>query len=247
MEALRVAGLSKSFGGVQALSDISFCVEVGERVGIIGPNGAGKTTLFNVLNGQFPATDGRIYLYGEDITSLPTHGRARHGQARSFQLTSLFPNLSIIDNVLLAIHGMERSRFQMLRSAYSYRRLNEKARDLLATIDLWAKRDESVNNLSHGEQRRLEIGLSLASEPKMLMLDEPSNGLTPEESSTLVGMIHHLGKEATILIIAHDLDLIFGITGRIIVLHFGQVIADGTPDEIRGNSRVREIYMGAVS
>lgn len=244
MEALRTENLSMVFGGVHALRDISFRIEAGERVGIIGPNGAGKTTLFNVLNGQLTATGGRIYLHGKDVTRLPTHVRARHGQARSFQLTSLFPSLTVEDNVLLAIHGMERSRFHLLRSARGYQRVNARAHDLLVAIDLWTKKNDYVKNLSNGEQRRLEIALSVASSPKMLMLDEPNNGLTADESAILIELIHQLGKDSTLLIIAHDLDLVFGIARRILVLYYGQMIADGTPDEIRADPRVREIYMG---
>ncbi|MBU2608055.1 MAG: ATP-binding cassette domain-containing protein, partial [Chloroflexi bacterium] len=178
MEALRVKGLSKNFGGVQALRDVTFGVEVGERLVIIGPNGAGKTTLFNVLNGQLAATNGRIYFYGKDITSLPTHRRAHLGQSRSFQITSLFPPLTVLENCLLALQGTQPSRFQMFRSITAYKHLFTKAQQMLEVVDLWEKREEPVKNISHGEQRRLEIAISLASQPKLLLLDEPSAGLT---------------------------------------------------------------------
>lgn len=244
MEALRVEGLSKNFGGLPALQYVSFSMEVGERLAIIGPNGAGKTTLLNLLNGQLSATAGRIYLYGQDITNLPTYRRAHRGQARAFQLTTLFLNLTVLDNALLAIHGTKPSRFQMFRSTHAYKRLYTKAEELLGAIDLWGRRDDPVKNISYGDQRKLEIALSLASEPKLLLLDEPSSGLTPAESAALVDMIHNLVADVTVLIVAHDMDLVFGIADRIIVLHYGQIIADGTPEEIQANPSVKEVYMG---
>ncbi len=245
MEALRVEGLSKNFGGVQALRDVSFRVEVGERLAIIGPNGAGKTTLFNVLNGQLAATDGRIYFYGKDITNLATHRRAHLGQSRSFQITSLFPPLTVLENSLLALQGTKPSRFQMFRSITAYKHLFTQAQELLGVVDLWEKRDEPVKNISHGEQRRLEIAISLASEPKLLLLDEPSAGLTAGESEAVVDMIRNLGKDITTLLVAHDMDLVFGVAERIMVLHYGQVIVEGAPEVVRNDPRVKEIYMGA--
>ncbi len=245
MEALRVKGLSKNFGGVQALRDVSFRVEVGERLAIIGPNGAGKTTLFNVLNGQLSATEGRIYFYGKDITNLATHRRAHLGQSRSFQITSLFPPLTVLENCLLALQGTQPSRFQMFRSITSYEHLFTKAQQMLEVVDLWEKREEPVKNISHGEQRRLEIAISLASKPKLLLLDEPSAGLTAGESADVVDMIRNMGKDITAIIVAHDMDLVFGVAERIMVLHYGQIITEGAPDMVRNDPRVREIYMGA--
>ena len=245
MEALRVEGLSKNFGGVQALHDVTFSVEVGERLAIIGPNGAGKTTLFNVLNGQLAATNGRIYFYGKDITGLATHRRAHLGQSRSFQITSLFPPLTVLENCLLALQGIQPSRFQMFRSITSYKHLFTKAQQMLEVVDLWEKRGESVKNVSHGEQRRLEIAISLASKPKLLLLDEPSAGLTAGESADVVDMIRNMGKDITAIIVAHDMDLVFGVAERIMVLHYGQIITEGAPDIVRNDPRVREIYMGA--
>jgi len=245
MEALRVEGLSKNFGGVQALRDVTFSVEVGERLAIIGPNGAGKTTLFNVLNGQLAATNGRIYFYGKDITSLATHHRAHLGQARSFQITSLFPPLTVLENCLLALQGTQPSRFQMLRSITSYKHLFTKAQQMLEVVDLWEKKEEPVKNISHGEQRRLEIAISLASKPKLLLLDEPSAGLTAGESADVVDMIRNMGKDITAIIVAHDMDLVFGVAERIMVLHYGQIITEGAPDIVRNDPKVKEIYMGA--
>jgi branched-chain amino acid transport system ATP-binding protein len=244
MEALIIEGLSKDFGGVHAVSNISFRVEVGERLVIIGPNGAGKTTLFNLINGQLSPTTGRIYFYGQDITDIPTHRRAHLGQARSFQVISLLLNLTVVDNTLLSLHGTKPSRFEMLRSMGSFANVSTEAQAILEAAALWEKRDEAVKNLSYGEQRRLEIALSLAPKPRLLLLDEPSSGLTRDEGLEIIGLINNLGSNITVIIVDHDMDLVFGVAKRIIVLHYGQVIADGTPEVIRDDPRVREIYMG---
>jgi len=244
MEALRVKGLSKNFGGVSAVDNISFGVEIGERLVIIGPNGAGKTTLFNLINGQLPATSGRIYFLGKDITAMPTHSRAHLGQARAFQIISLFLNLSVLDNALLALHGTKPYRFKLFRPINDYKLISDKVQETLEALDLWDNKDELVKNLSYGEQRRMEIGLSLALQPKLLLLDEPSAGLTMEECSGIIDMIKNLGLDITVIIVDHDMDLVFGVAERIIVLHYGQIIADGAPEQIQADPRVKEIYLG---
>jgi len=244
MEALRVEGLSKNFGGVSAVDNVSFGVEVGERLVIIGPNGAGKTTLFNLINGQLPATSGRIFFLGQDITAIPTHRRAHLGQARAFQIISLLLNLSVVDNALLALHGTKPYRFKLFRPIAHYKLISDKVQETLKALDLWGKRDELVKNLSYGEQRRMEIGLSLGLQPKLLLLDEPSAGLTMEECSGIIDMIKNLGLDITVIIVDHDMDLVFGVAERIIVLHYGQIIADGTPEQIQTDPRVKEIYLG---
>lgn len=244
MEALKVQGLSITFGGVNALLDVTFSVNVGEKLAIIGPNGAGKTTLLNVLNGQLSPTAGRIQLFRQDVTTLPTHRRAHLGQARSFQITSLFPNLTLLNNALLAFHGTRPSRFQMARSVNAYRDAFSHAEKLLGSIGLWEKRNEVVNAISYGDQRKVEIALALASEPKLLLLDEPSAGLTSGESADIADMIRNLEAGITVLVVDHDMDLVFGVAERIIVLHYGQIIAEGTCEEIQADARVRDIYMG---
>ena len=244
MEALRVEGLSKNFGGVSAVDNISFGVEIGDRLVIIGPNGAGKTTLFNLINGQLPATSGRIYFFGKDITAMPTHSRAHLGQARAFQIISLFLNLSVLDNALLALHGTKPYRFKLFRPINHYKLISDKVQETLEALDLWDNKDELVKNLSYGEQRRMEIGLSLALQPKLLLLDEPSAGLTMEECSGIIDMIKNLGLDITVIIVDHDMDLVFGVAERIIVLHYGQIIADGAPEQIQADPRVKEIYLG---
>lgn len=244
MEILRVEHLSKDFGGVHGLRNVSFRVEDGERLAIIGPNGAGKTTLFNILNGQLLATAGQIYYLGKDITNLPIHHRAHLGVARSFQITNLFSNLTVLHNTMLALQGTKSRRFQMFRSISSYKGAFVEAERLLKAWALWEKRDEPVQNISYGDQRRLEIVLSLASKPKLLLLDEPSAGLTAEDSADIVQKIAELGRTTTIIFVAHDMDLVFGVAERIIVLHYGEIIAEGTCEVIQADSRVKEIYMG---
>lgn len=244
MEALKVDGLSKNFGGAEILMNLSFSVEVGEHLAIIGPNGAGKTTLLNILSGQLSPTTGKVYLFGQDITKVPIYRRTHLGLARSFQISSLFLNLTVLDSVLLALQGTKPSRFQMFHSITSYDEILNKARELLEVIDLWERRNDLVRNLAYGEQRRLEIRLAVASEPKLLLLDEPGSGLTVAERVDIAEMIRRLRADITVIIVAHDMDLVFDVADRIMVLNFGQIIALGTTQEIQAEPRVREIYLG---
>jgi branched-chain amino acid transport system ATP-binding protein len=244
MEALRVNNLHKNFGGIQAAYNISFSVMVGERLAIIGPNGAGKTTLFNLLNGQLSPSAGEVLFFGKDVTHKSVFQRAHLGLARSFQITNLFPELTVLKNILLALHGVERSRFQILRPITFYDQPLAKAKDLLDQIDLWNKKDDPVHRISYGEQRKLEIALCLASKPKLILMDEPSNGLTHVEGVEIASRIRDLGRDVTVILVAHDMDLVFEVAERIIVLHNGRIIAQGGPDEIKSDPKVREIYMG---
>jgi branched-chain amino acid transport system ATP-binding protein len=244
MEALRVEGLSKQFGGVVAVHRISLNVSAGEHLAIIGPNGAGKTTLFNLLGGQLKPTSGRVLFEGREITEMSPYHRAHLGIARTFQILNLFKELSVIENMLLALQGTRRSRFQLIRPMRKYSRLLSRAESLLNSMDLWSRRDDVVRTLSYGEQRKLEIVLSLASKPKLLLLDEPSCGLTAAEGSEITDAIKHLEAGITVMFVAHDMDLVFGVAQRIIVLHYGEIIVEGPPDEIQNDPKVREIYMG---
>lgn len=246
MELLKVDHLYKDFGGVHATKDISFAVEEGEHLAIIGPNGAGKTTLFNLLNGQLAPTKGRIYFSGREITKMRVNQRAHLGIARSFQVTSLFPKLTVLENIMLAYQGIRLSRFQLFRSASSYDSLYQKAEVTLKSMDLWEKRHEMISSISYGEQRKLEIALSLASDPKLLLLDEPSCGLTASESADITVRIRKLGANITVILVAHDMDLVFGVADKIMVLHYGEFIIQGTCEEIRNNAKVKEIYMGNI-
>lgn len=244
MEALKVEGLTKKFGGLMVFHDLSFSIDRGERLAVIGPNGSGKTTLFNVITGHLSPEAGRIYLGGHEVTGMPPYRRIDIGMARSFQVTRLFINLTVLDNILLALHGVRPSRFQMFRQSTAYDIVMAKAQKLMESVDLWEKRGQPVHNLSYGEQRRLEVVLSLASEPKLLLLDEPTAGLAIDEISPFIEMMQSLTKDTTIFFTAHDMDVVFGLADRIIVIYLRQIIAQGTPEEIQNNPKVREIYLG---
>lgn len=245
MEVMKVEGLTKAFGGVHAVSNVSFVVETGDHLVIIGPNGAGKTTLFNILNGQLKPTAGQIFFQGQDITNLPAYHRIHLGIGRSFQITSLFDELNVLDNMLLAVQGTKPERYQMFRPIKRNKKLINKAGELLESFDLWELRNERVANISYGAQRKLEIALSMASDAKLLLLDEPSSGLTAAESAELCTRIGNLGKNITLICVAHDMDLVFGIATRIMLLHYGEIIIEGKPEQIKESSIVKEIYMGA--
>jgi branched-chain amino acid transport system ATP-binding protein len=243
MAILEVENLSKNFGGLKVLNKVSFTVEAGEKLAVIGPNGAGKTTLLNVLGGQLSATNGKVFLAGKQITSLTPNNRLHLGLSRSYQLNNLFFNLSLLDNVLLALYGAEKFHFQMLRSLERKDLLNKSHR-LLATVGLWEKRNDILNTLSYGDQRLVELLSAFTSEPKLVLLDEPSAGLPTAEASAFVDVIRKLSASATLVFCAHDMDLVFNLADRIMVLCFGDVIACGLPQEISGNPKVQEIYLG---
>ena len=244
MDVLRVENLSQRYGGLQVLTGISFDLKPGEKVALIGPNGAGKTTLMNVLTGLIPPIAGRIFLLDHDVTRLPSHTRVSFGLARSFQISTLFPHLSLLTHILLAIQGTQRTRYQMIRRMTAYPDNLLKARELLELVDLWEEKDHPIGALSHGKQRHMEIILALASRPRLLLMDEPSAGLTRVESDRLADMIHHLVGDSTVLLSAHDMDLVSKVADRIMVLYYGRIIADGTPKEIQADQKVREIYLG---
>jgi branched-chain amino acid transport system ATP-binding protein len=242
---LEVQDLSVHFGGLAAVKNVTFNIEEGERLGMIGPNGAGKTTLFNLLTGQLKPTSGRVVFKGQDITHKPVYARTQLGMARSFQITSLFPNETVLTNAKIALQGTRSGRYRIWGVFTGDKGLQASAQQMLESIDLWDKQGEVVSSLAYGEQRKLEMGLSLASEPELLLLDEPSCGLTPTESADITERIRALGKKITVLMIAHDMDLVFGVAERIILLHFGEISCEGTCDEIRANQTVKDIYMGS--
>jgi branched-chain amino acid transport system ATP-binding protein len=242
---LELKGLSKSFGGLHAVRDVTFSVMAGARKAIIGPNGAGKTTLFNLITGTFPASSGQVLLFGRDVTSWPSHRRTAMGMARTFQITSLFPGLTVLENVLLAIEGTRPTKFVMWRFQTSYRDLQEKALRLLEQANFLDRRDTEVRYLSHGEQRQLEIVLGLASDPRVLLLDEPAAGLSSGESAEMVEFLMGLDPHLAILLIEHDMDVVFDVADEISVLHFGQILETGTPEAVHNSPRVQEIYLGA--
>ncbi len=247
MALLDVRDISIHFGGLAALQEVTFGVEPGERVALIGPNGAGKTTLFNVLTGQLKPSSGSVHFKGEDITRLSVYGRTHMGMARSFQITSLFPQQTVHVNALIGLQGVQKGRYNVVRYLMKIKELQASAQQLLESAGIWDLRDELVSSLAYGQQRKLEIALSLASEPELLLLDEPSCGLTTTESADITARIRELGSKITVLMIAHDMDLVFGVADRVVLLHYGQIACEGTCDEIRANPMVRDIYMGSRS
>ncbi len=244
MEALKVEHLTKNFGGLRALNEISFSVKNEKRIVIIGPNGAGKTTLFNLISGNLLPSSGKIYLYSKESTRLPPYERAKMGLARTFQVTNLFFSLSVLDNVLLAMLGLSDSKFTMTKKLSCFRALFEESEKLLTLWDLKEKQHHLVKHLSHGDQRRLEVVLGIASRSKILLLDEPTSGLGKDETNLLLNSIREHLKDIVVLMIEHDMQVAFNIAERIIVLHHGQIIADGEPDKVRTSPGVREAYLG---
>jgi branched-chain amino acid transport system ATP-binding protein len=245
-EVLAVDGLTKHFGGVHAVQGISLSVAEGERLAIIGTNGAGKSTLFKLIAGDLDPTEGRVSLFGEDITTTPVHKRAQLGIGRSFQMTSLFPTMTVWTNAWLAVQGVQPWRMQATRTASSHHHEGERLEALLREWGLWDVRDAPAAQLGYGDQRRLEIVVALASQPRVLLMDEPTAGQTMEESQALAGHLRALPRDVTAVVIAHDMDLVFSIADRIVVMHEGRIVAEGTGEEIQNNAAVQESYMGAA-
>ncbi len=244
MAMMTIESVSKNFGGLQVLERISFSIETGQILAIIGPNGAGKTTLFNVLGGQLLASDGRIRFMDRDITRFSPNRRLHLGLARSFQINSLFPELTLMDNMLLALHGARHPHFRFFRSMKSRRDLFSRAEELMESIGLWDMRDSPVSSLSYGDQRLLEVAFGLASEPRLLLLDEPTAGLSTAEAADFDNTIRQLLGDATLFFCAHDMDLVFNLADKILVLYYGKLIAEGRPEEIKTNPKVKQIYLG---
>lgn len=245
MQPLRVSGVGIRFGGLQALSDISFALEPGERRVIIGPNGAGKTTLFNVISGQLRPTAGAVYLFDQEVTRMASNRRAGLGLARTFQITNLFPNLTVMENLMLAVQALDKTKGAMHRPLRSFHHVTGRAQAMLEEWQLWDKREELARHLSYGDQRELEILMALAGSPRLLLLDEPTAGLSTAETQLVVDVVRRLDPAITILLIEHDLDVAFELSNRVMVLHQGQLLLEGTPEEVKGNAQVAEIYLGA--
>ncbi len=244
LPALELRTVSRAFGGLVAVDGVSFALMPGERVAVLGPNGAGKTTLFNLISGTLPVSGGRILLFGEDVTRLAPHRRTSKGLARTFQITTLFPTLSVIDNVRLALLGLGRRKFVMLRPVDRSTDLTDRARGLLDKFDLWRRHALPVRELSHGEQRLLELLLAVASAPRVLLLDEPTSGVAAGDVEGIVRVVGELDPGMTVLIIEHDMDVAFKVAERILVLHYGKLLRAGTADQIRLDPVVAEIYLG---
>lgn len=244
MKALAIEELSKNFGGLWAIRKVSLDIEEGERRAIIGPNGAGKTTLFHLISGFLYPSSGRLFLFGKDVTHLEVYQRVALGLARTFQVTNLFPKLTLSENILLSVQAIHKSRFCFYRHIHSFREIIQNAENFLKEWNLWEKRDILVKNLSYGEQRQVEVIMALATRPKLLLLDEPTAGLSPAETTLVTSIIKGLPREITILLIEHDMDVAFEIAEKITVLHFGSVLAEGPIDQIKGNPKVSEVYLG---
>jgi len=248
MALLETQSLTKSFGALRAVNDVSLSIEAGTLHSIIGPNGAGKTTLFNLLTGTFPPTSGRILLDGRDITGTPAARVAHLGLARSYQRTTVFPAFSLLDNVWVAAFATSRSWRGLLWSRTErYAEVGERARQALADVGLEGKADAPAREISHGEQRQLELAIALAAAPRVLLLDEPAAGLSPEETRRMVALVRSLKGRYTIVLIEHKMDIIMSVSDRISVMHFGSLIAEGTPAEIQKNADVRRAYLGGVA
>jgi branched-chain amino acid transport system ATP-binding protein len=239
---LKTERLSVRFGGLAALSDVNFELGRDQVRAIIGPNGAGKSTFFNCLTGVLRPTGGRIIFNGEDITGLPSNAISQKGIARSYQITNILPNVSALENVRIAAQS-RRHGWNMIAHHAGLRDINEKAEAALKSVGLLAKGHELASNLSHGEQRNLEIGIALATEPKLLCLDEPTAGMSQAETEETKELVREIAKNLTILIVEHDMQIVMELADRITVLHYGTILAEGTPVEIQQNPRVLEVYL----
>lgn len=242
---LELQSLSKHFGGLVAVDGVSYGVKKGEIRGIIGPNGAGKTTLFNVITGELKPTSGRVYLRGEDVTGLPPDIICRKGMSRTFQLTFIFPEMTVLECVWIGVY----SRFRRPWSLFFSRsdRLDvvaEKARNIIRTVGLGQKMHEIASNLSYGDQKVLEIAMALSTDPLILLLDEPTQGVAPGEVDAIIGLVERLSKEMSIVLIEHDMDIIARLCHKVTVLSFGKLIAEGTCESVSQNEEVQRIYLG---
>ncbi len=241
--ALRLRGVGRRFGGLHAVRAVDLDVTPGERRAILGPNGAGKTTLFNVICGDFPVSSGTVELFGQDVTKLPARVRAKRGLARTYQQSRLLGGLSVEDNIYLAVVGV---RGGHLRPVLSPRdaEMRERAREAARRVAIDHKLSELVRNLSHGEQRQIALAVALAAEPKMMMLDEPASGLSRGERELLTELLLGLGRDLTLIVIEHDMDVALRVAERVTMMHDGRVIVEGTPNEIRANDLVHDLYLG---
>jgi branched-chain amino acid transport system ATP-binding protein len=241
---LETERLTRSFGSLVAVNSVSLVIRRGELRSIIGPNGAGKTTFFRLVSGEMAPSSGRVKFRDADITGLPQHRVCRLGIAKSYQITNIFPHLSVLENVRVAVQGYARS-FNFWSRADRIAGCRERAVEILETVGLAGRAERLAAHLSHGEKRHLEIGITLAAEPVLLLLDEPTAGMSPEETDETMVLIRELARGRTVVLVEHKMKLVMGISDRVTVLHQGQVLADGSPDEIRNNTLVQETYLGA--
>jgi branched-chain amino acid transport system ATP-binding protein len=241
---LRLRGVGRRFGGVLAVRDVDLDIRPQERRAILGPNGAGKTTLFNLISGEFPPTAGTVELFGTDVTAEPARRRARMGLSRTFQTSRLLHGLTVEDNIYLAVLGVRDGHLRPVRSAAD-RGMRERAREAATAMALGGVLDRTVAELSHGEQRQLEVAMARATDPKLMMLDEPAAGLSPPERVRLTELLMALDPEITLILIEHDMDVALRVASWVTMMHEGHVVAEGTPAEIRANETVHELYLGS--
>jgi ABC-type branched-subunit amino acid transport system ATPase component len=245
--SLQLDRVSRHFGGLKAVDEVSLTLQTGARHAVIGPNGAGKTTLFNVISGELPPTSGRLFLSGTDVTTMAPHQRAARGVSRTFQITRLFPDLTVMENLLLSCVALDRRRFTWFRSLTSYADIVERATRLIDQFELASLTHTRAKHLSYGDQRRLEVALSLAGRPRLLLLDEPMAGLSTPERVAMRALIETLDPEIAVLLIEHDMDMAFAFAERVTVLHQGRVVAEGPRDEVSQNRMVQQIYLGGIT
>jgi branched-chain amino acid transport system ATP-binding protein len=242
--ALQLTGLSKSFGGLPAISDVTLSVAPGERRLIIGPNGAGKTTLFNLITGDLARDAGTVSLFGTDVTRLAPHRRAHHGLARTYQIITLFARDTLEHNVLLSLLGLSLTRWKTLAALASHAELYEAARRVLGVVGLRHLAQRPIGEVAYGEKRRVEIAMALAQKPRLLLLDEPLAGLSREERAAMKDLITGIPREVTVVMIEHDMDTALDLAERITVLHYGKIIVEGTRAEVVAAPKTREVYLG---
>jgi branched-chain amino acid transport system ATP-binding protein len=244
--AVEIEDLAKVFGGLRAVDGVTLRVAAGERRALIGPNGAGKTTLFHCVTGTLLASSGRVKLYGHDVTHMPEHRRTKLGMGRTFQITNVFTDLSLTENLALSIVGTDRRKWILHRPLEAFPAIRARALAGLEAVGLKDRAHDPVRLLSYGERRQLELALALNTGPKVLFLDEPCAGLSPSERQRIFNMIRGLPRDITVVLIEHDMDVALGLADRVTVMHRGRVMAEGTPEDVQANAQVRDVYFGHV-
>jgi branched-chain amino acid transport system ATP-binding protein len=243
VNVLETKGLTKRFGGLTAVNNVTFQVDKGELRSVIGPNGAGKTTFFNLIAGRLPPTEGEIWFKGENITHIPPYQVTKRGIGRSYQVTNIFPKLTVFENVRLAAQAVEVT-YNWWKNVMSMTETNRKVSGLLERLQLIEMKDTLAENLPHGMQRHLEIAIAMASDPELLLLDEPTAGMTQDETERMMALIDEIHKDLTIVLVEHDMKFVMSVSKKITVLHDGKVLAEGPPEEIRNNEEVQRVYLG---
>lgn len=244
MAILETVDIKKSFGGLEVLTSVSFEVGEKEKFAVIGPNGAGKTTLFNIISGKFPPTSGQVKFSGKDVSSFSPYRRSRLGMSRSFQITNIFQKLSAVDNVLTGVRSRSGMRHHLVRRPHKDKKLIRRSEEILDQVGLLDFRDTPAQDLAYGQQRALELGVTLSMEPSLVLLDEPTAGMSRQETNDAIEMIQRVTSDIACVIIEHDMNVIFSLADRVSVLHYGTILACGKPHEIRNDQRVKDAYLG---